>query len=180
MTEKRPTIIQAIESPKLFGALPRFRTLDSWVTWLALLKAVFGLPLSVGDRSIFAKLTNRAAPPSNPREIYIIAGRRSGKSFMTALIAAFIACFGDFSQFVTAGESVAVLCLARDREQAKIVFKYVRAIVHGVPALKGMILSERADELEMSTGATVMVKSNDFRGVRGLTVVCCVADEICF
>jgi hypothetical protein len=147
---------------------------------MLLLRVIFGLPISDQESELFYRLTKRRKPPSSLREIYIIAGRRSGKSFITALIAAFLACFGDFRAFIAAGETLAVLCLARDREQAKIVFRYVRAILNGVPALKVMVIAERADEIELASGVTVMVKSNDFRGVRGLTLAAVVADEICF
>lgn len=177
---RRPNIIEAIENKRVFGFLPRFRSLDTWASWMVVLKAIFGLPLDDAELLVFSKLTNRVSPPTDPREIYIIAGRRSGKSFMTALIATFMACFSDFRQYVTVGETLVILCLARDREQAKIVFRYVQAILHAVPVLKAMIVAERQDEIELMTGTTVMVKSNDFRGVRGLTICLCICDEICF
>ena len=60
---KRPTIIQAIESKKVFGSLPRFRSLDTWGAWMVVLKAIFGLPMSVDDLVIFHGHTGRASPP---------------------------------------------------------------------------------------------------------------------
>ena len=87
-----------------------------------------------GRLAIFQKHTGRTIPPMNgSKESFIICGRRGGKSFMTALIAVFIAAFGDFKDYVTLGESLAVVCLARDRDQAKIVYRYIRSILHAIP-----------------------------------------------
>jgi hypothetical protein len=43
-----------------------------------------------------------------------------------------------------------------------------------------MIEVERADEIELNNGVTVMVKTSDYRAIRGLTVAACIADEIAF
>jgi ABC-type uncharacterized transport system substrate-binding protein len=43
-----------------------------------------------------------------------------------------------------------------------------------------MIVDQRADEIELTTGVTIMVKASDFGGVRGPTIACVVADEIAF
>jgi hypothetical protein len=114
------------------------------------------------------------------RETYLVIGRRGGKSFMSALICVYIACFSNFSSYVNVGESLAVLCLARDRDQARIVLKYVRAILHHVAVLRQMIVRETADEIELTSGVTIMVKASDFGGVRGLTLCCVVCDELAF
>jgi hypothetical protein len=99
---------------------------------------------------------------------------------MSALITCFIACFIDFKPFVTLGETLAVMCLARDKEQARIVFRYIKAILNHIPALRSMIIDQRTDEVELTTGVTIMVKASDFGGVRGPTIACVVADEIAF
>jgi hypothetical protein len=125
--KRRPNIIEAIENKRVFGALPRFRSLDTWGSWLVVLKAIFGLPLTVDDLVIFHRHTGRASPPlGGSKETYLIIGRRGGKSFISALITCFVSCFGDFSQFITVGETLAVMCLARDKDQARIVFKYIK------------------------------------------------------
>jgi Phage Terminase len=178
---KRPTIIQAIESKRVFGSLPRFRSLDTWASWLVVLKAIFGLPMTPGDLVVFHTHTGRASPPlGGAKETYLIIGRRGGKSFISALITCFVSCFGDFREFITVGETLAVMCLARDKEQARIVFKYVKAILNHVPVLRAMIAAERNDEIELSTGVTVMVKASDFGGVRGPTIACVICDELAF
>jgi hypothetical protein len=56
----------------------------------------------------------------------------------------------------------------------------VKAILNHIPALKSMIVDQRADEIELTTGVTIMVKASDFGGVRGPTIPSVVADEIAF
>jgi Terminase large subunit, ATPase domain len=179
--KRKPNIIEAIKNPKLFGSLPRFKKFDSWSSWLVVLKAIFGLPMTADDLAIFIRHTGRVTPPeAGSKETYLVIGRRGGKSFISALITCFIACFLDFKPFITVGETLVVMCLARDKEQARIVFRYVKAILNHVPALRNMIADQRADEIELTTGITIMVKASDFGGVRGPTIACVVADEIAF
>ena len=174
-------IVDAIKNQRLFGCLPRFKSLDTWTAWLVVLKAIFGLAMTADDLAIFQRHTGRFSSPVNgSKETYLIIGRRGGKSFISALVTCFIACFIDFSPFITVGETLAVMCLAKDKDQARIVFRYVKAILNHIPALKGMIVDQRADEIELTTGVTIMIKASDFGGVRGPTIACVVADEIAF
>src|SRR5262249_39717999 len=92
----------------------------------------------------------------------------------------FIACFYDFRRYLSPGETGMVLILARDREQSKVVFSYIAGILDSVIALKQMVSRQTADEIELVNGITIAVKTSDFRGVRGVTVVCCICDEVCF
>ena len=178
---RKPNIIEAIKNPKLFGSLPRFNKLDTWTAWLVVLKAIFGMAMTDEDLIIFSRHTGRALPPhGGSKETYLIIGRRGGKSFISALITSYIGCFVDFKHYITVGETLVVMCLARDKEQARIVFRYVRAILNHVPALRCMIVDQRTDEIELTTGVTIMVKASDFGGVRGPTIACVVADEIAF
>src|SRR5436190_16744860 len=179
--KRKPNIIEAIKNPKLFGSLPRFKKLETWTAWLVVLKAIFGLPMTAEDLVLFKRHTGRLLPPvGGSKETYLIIGRRDGKSFISALVTYFIACFIDFNPFITVGETLVVMCLARDKEQARIVFRYVKAILNYVPALRSMIVDQRTDEIELTTGVTIMIKASDFGGVRGPTIACVVADEIAF
>src|SRR5262245_41084451 len=104
--KRKPNIIEAIRNPKLFGSLPRFKKLDTWTSWLVVLKAIFGLPMTPDDLVVFHRHTGRVfSPLGGSKETYLIIGRRGGKSFISALITCFVSCFGDFSQFITVGET---------------------------------------------------------------------------
>ena len=69
------------------------------------------------------------------KESYAIVGRRGGKSRIVSFAAVFIACFYDFKKYLAPGETGMLLTLARDREQSKVVFNYIRGILEAVPAL---------------------------------------------
>ena len=178
---KTTTIIGAIKDKRLFGSLPKFKKLDTWTSWIVVLKAIFGLPMDGAELEIFQRHTGRTTPPlGGSKETYLIIGRRGGKSFISALVTCFIACFIDFREFISIGETLAVMCLAKDKDQARIVFKYVKAILNYVPTLQAMIVDQRGDEIELTTGVVIMVKASDFGGVRGPTIACVIADEIAF
>jgi len=88
-------IIKAINDPHLFQApLP---DLKSWASWVVFLKALFALPMTKAELTLYRQCTGRQIPPDKPfREAWCPTGRRSGKSFIAALVAVFIACFFDY------------------------------------------------------------------------------------
>ncbi len=178
---KARDIITAIKHPQLFGSLPAFRTLDTWTAWLVWLKAIFCLPMTPPELALFHQCTGRESPPkTEPSEAFTIVGRRGGKSFISALTAVFIACFREYRQYLNAGEQAVVLVLARDRDQARIIFKYIRGLLSAIPVLYQMVKNEKANEIEIDTGVTLMVKTSDYRSIRGLTLVTVICDEISF
>lgn len=171
-------ILTAIHSPALFR--PWFRDLETWHAWFAFLRALFALPMEDTDRAIFAECAGRAEPPTAPAtEAWLIVGRRGGKSLVLATIAVYLAVFRDWSAHLVPGESACVQVIATDRRQAKIIFRYARAMLR-VPALKRLVLSEDDDTLALSTGVNIAVTTCSFRAVRGYTVVAALADEIAF
>ena len=52
-----------------------------------------------------------------------------------------------------------MLVLARDRDQAKIVFRYIKGILGAVTPLAAMIVNEKADEIDLENSVTLMVKT---------------------
>src|SRR5215472_5970400 len=178
---KPPSIIECIRHKQIFGSLPAFQSLDTWQAWLSWLKAIFAIPMTEDELAVYLQCTGRQEPPRTvPTEIYTICGRRGGKSFISSLTACFIACFSNFKRYLNAGERAAILILARDRDQAKIVFNYVSGILHAVHPLAAMIAVERADEIELDNDVIIMVKTSDYRAIRGLTVAAAILDEVAF
>jgi hypothetical protein len=59
-----------------------------------------------------------------------------------------VACFGSYKRYLNAGEKAVILVLARDRDQAKIVFSYVAGLLRAIPPLHDMIEVERADRAQ--------------------------------
>jgi hypothetical protein len=181
MNKKKMTIVDAIKDKHVFGSLSAFASLDTWKAWIALLKAEEGLPMNDDELGTYRKCTGRTRPPTRPaREIYEIIARRGGKSFMSAVRLSFKMAFTDFSPYLGPGEKAAGIITTRDREQSRVVFDYVSGIFRSIPVLNAMIVAERADEIELSNGAIIMVKTSDYRSIRGLTVAFAVLDEVSF
>jgi phage terminase large subunit-like protein len=175
------TVIEALSSKKLFGHLPEFKKLESWASWIVWLKALFALPMTEPELETYRQCTKRQRPPAKePTESATIVGRRGGKSKMAALVGAFIAAFVDFTAYLSTGERPMVLILARDKEQARVVYGYFTGILKKVPALRAMIASESGDEVTLTNGVVIAIKTSDYRTVRGVTVVCCICDEVAF
>jgi len=179
MKRRSISIVEAIKDRRLFGSL--FPDLSSWSSWLVFLKAAFGIPMDPKELELYRACTKRTDPTANgAKEAYAIVGRRGGKSRIVSFAAVYIACFYSFRKYLAPGETGMVLILARDRDQAKVVFNYIGGILKSVGALNQMVTNWRSDEIELQNGITIAVKTSDYRAVRGVTLVCCIADEVAF
>lgn len=173
------TIIQAIHDPNLFR--PFFKNLETWVTWLVVLKAIFALPMTEPERLIFTELTGRLTPPTTPAmEIWLIMGRRAGKSFIIAVIVLYLAAFKDYRPYLAPGERATVQVMAADRKQARIIMRYVTGLLEQIPMLAAMIERKDAESIELSNRVTIEVTTNSFRTTRGYTCCACICEEISF
>lgn len=172
-------IIQAIESDKVFK--PLFRDLRSWRAWLVFLKALFALPMERDERRLFKKCTGlKKAPAMQARESYVIAGRRSGKSFISAVVSVFLALFHDWKPFLATGEKGWIFIIATDRAQAKIIKNYVSGILASSPLFRKAVKRELRDEIELQNNIIISIKTCDFRSIRGYTVVAAICEELAF
>lgn len=152
-----------------------------WLVWRVFLKGIFALPMSGEELAIYQRFTGReTATSEQAREAWLVCGRRSGKSYITAFIAVFLACFREYRQYLSPGERGVVMVLAADRKQARVIFRYILAFLNGVPMLKRLIVAERADGLELSNGIDIEIHTASFKSVRGYTVVAALCDEIAF
>lgn len=173
------TIIDAIHDLNLFR--PLFKNLDTWRAWFVVLKAIFAIPMTEEERVIFTQLTNRTTPPADQvQECWFVVGRRGGKSFIVALIAVFLACFRDYREHLGPGERGVIMVIATDRKQARVIMRYVIAMVRSVPMLEMMILRQDAESVDLDNQVTIEITTASYRTIRGYTVLTCVFDEIAF
>jgi hypothetical protein len=173
------TIIKAANDPKLFG--PWFRNAATWQAWFAFLAALFALPMTPEQFETYKQCTGRTVPPSAPAiEGWLICGRRAGKSFILALISVFLGCFSVYDKHLAPGERATVLIIACDRKQARVIFRYVAALLRDVPMLAAMIERETAEGFDLSNGVTIEIATASFRSVRGYAIVAALVDEIAF
>ncbi len=97
-TQSAVTIIGSVYDPELFG--PWFKRRESWAAWFVFLRALFALPMSAAELEIFQKHTGRTEPSPEPAtEAWLVCGRRSGKSFILALVAVYLSVFRGLETF---------------------------------------------------------------------------------
>jgi hypothetical protein len=170
------TIIEAIQDPALFR--PLFKDLSTWATWLVVLKAIFGLRMDRTERTRFTSLTGRETPPTTQvEECWLVVGRRGGKSFIVAIIAAFLACFRDYKPYLGPGERGVIMLTATDRKQARVIMRYLMAILNTVPMLAAMIERQDAESIDLDNGISIEIMTGSYRTIRGRTVVAFVGEE---
>src|SRR6516164_1466385 len=109
------TIDQVLTDKNLLGAA--LGDPKPWGTWISILRGAFGLTLDPEQAAAFELLAGGRKPPSQRvRELWVAAGRRSGKSRMAAATAAYLACFGKYR--LSKGETGHLLVLALSKLQA--------------------------------------------------------------
>lgn len=175
---RKLTILDAMADPQLFGGW--FAKTRTWLAWCTFLRALFGLPMTLRDLGTYKRHTGRGkAPKSQAREAWLV-GRRGGKSFIVALIAVFLACFRDYRRHLAPGERATVMVLATDRRQARVIMRYVTALLEGVPMLRRLVERTGMESIDLSNSVTIEVHTASFRSVRGYTVAAAILDEIAF
>nr|WP_249150474.1 hypothetical protein [Bradyrhizobium sp. JYMT SZCCT0180] len=152
----------------------------TWNAWRAILKAAFALPMSPEEIAFFRSVADRDPPAERVQELWIVAGRRGGKDSIASVIAAHAAALFREGGQLRPGERALVMCLANDRDQAKIVLNYARAYFTDIPLLQGMVERETAYGFELNNKIDIAVSTNSFRAVRGRPVLCAILDEIAF
>jgi hypothetical protein len=116
------SIIDAVNDKALFASHFKdrwFGPKDTWRPWLAFLSTAFALPMSDDSLALFKQCTGLDTPPTERvKECWLVCGRRSGKSRILALTAAYLATLVDWSKYLSEGEPgviqiVAVTALKR-------------------------------------------------------------------
>ena len=170
-------IDEALTDPNLLGAA--LGKPETWATWLAALKAAFGIALTEEEHQTFASIAGNREPPSHRvNQMWAVAGRGSGKSRISAAIAVYTACF--LKHDLDPGETGYVLTLAGSKDQAQLVFNYAAAFMRRSAILQKMISSVSAYEIKLTNKVIIAVHSNSFRLIRGKTLLAVICDEVSF
>jgi hypothetical protein len=170
------SIIDTLLDPKAFA--PAFPKLETWSSWLVFLKGLYGLPMDENELAIFRVFTGRQVPnPEGYAEAYAVVGRRGGKSRISATIGAYEAIFGNWEARLSKGERGWIFIIATDRAQSQVVLSYLRSLINVFPGIKER---EGTEEIHLSSGISIGVKTCSFRGTRGFSTIGVVADEIAF
>jgi hypothetical protein len=165
-------------TPALAG--PEFSG-PTWSTWRVIARLIDGDAhlLTADEQTLALKLTGRTKLPTTaPREMYVGAGRRGGKSRFGSVVAAWLAA-QDYPQ-LSPGETAVVAHVAPDRRQASIDLSYCRGLIDSSPLLRAELINSTQDTLTFRHGTALEVATASYRTVRGRTLAGAVIDESAF
>jgi hypothetical protein len=173
----RIDIDHALADPNLLGAA--LGDGETWQTWRIVLRAAFALPLTDAEHRVFATIAgDRGLPKQRVRELWAVAGRRSGKTRIAAAISVYIATIVQHK--LAPGEVGYVLLLAASRSQASIAFSYVCGFLEASPILRQQVESMTADEVRLKGNVVIGVHAGSYRTIRGRSLLAVVGDETSF
>ncbi|KAA8984557.1 hypothetical protein [Halospina sp. K52047b] len=153
---------------------------ESWSAWRALLAGFYGLPLNEAEQDHWQALTGRTEPTQPHDELWLVVGRRGGKSQCAALLAVYEAAFRDHTDRLSPGEVATVAVLAADRKQARTVFRYVSGLLRSNPMTEQLIVKEDRETLELVNRTAIEITTASYRSTRGYTFAAVLADELAF
>lgn len=172
--EKPRDIIEAIQRKDCFGHFMAGKKFEAWTSFL---KAIYNIEMTPDEEEIYQLCTSRRRYSDEFQEVYCLAGRRSGKSSVSALIACWQSLFSGQADELSPGENGYIFLIATDRKQASIVLSYVRAILSN---FKFEIEKDLAWDIHLKNQVIISVKPATYRAGRGFTTLAIIADELCF
>lgn len=169
---------EALADPNLFGTI---LSGASWLPWRIQLIAMMGEPLTSDERDIFRALTMRDHEPLQPvEELWAVVGRRGGKTRAAAVASAYLAALCDWRDTLVPGERGRLPYLAASIKQASIAFQYADALFTDLPLLANLVTDRSKEVISLSNRIDLEVRAATWRGLRGVTSIAVVADEIAF
>jgi hypothetical protein len=148
--------------------------------WTVLWRAVDGLPLDAEQLAAWRLHTGRQDAPAAPcREVWVLAGRRSGKSENVMLRATWRCISRPWSEVLSPGEVGVIPVVASDRDQARNSLHYLKGLAKQPPVVPYVAQITR-DSVRFRTGAEVRVVTASWRATRGYTFLDAVLEECAF
>ncbi len=151
----------------------------SWATWRAVLKAAHALPVTDGEREVLERLTGRETLLDRPcREVWLLLGRRSGKSIIGGLLAVYATTCKTYT--LAPGEVGVFMCIAADRKQSRVIKRYISGLLRSHPSLEVLIDRETQEAIWLTNGLCVEIHTCSFKPLRGYTCIGAAVDEVAF
>jgi hypothetical protein len=171
-------IISAFNDQNLFGST---FSGPSWRNWRAVLRGIYGLPMSAAEMKIYGAVSGRTEAPHIPAtEAHIIAGRRSGKSTIAAGIAVYTAIARDYRPYLAPGAFATIFVVSPDRTQSRIVHRTVRGLIEQSPLLRDQVARDTETSIELKSGVAIEVGTASARTLRGYSCPLVILDEEAF
>jgi hypothetical protein len=143
-----------------------------------ILKSIYGRPLTDKELDLYRRATGRDIyEEMEIEEATVVAGRRGGKTTLSAFIVIFEA-FRDHG--LPQGQDGYVMLLAPTLKQAKIAFRYIRNYLRKSPILTKLIKKVTRDEIILENNVVIGCFPSNHDSVRGRTLIAVVCDEIAF
>ena len=102
------------------------------------------------------------------------------KDSIASLIIAHMATFFAGQGRLRPGEKALCQLLAVNREQSEIVLELVRPFFRNIAPLRQMVVNETETGLLLSNNVEITIETNNFRALRGKTVLLSIFDECSF
>jgi hypothetical protein len=169
---------EALRDVRLLGA--SFRG-PSWRPWHVLAKIISGQPLDDSEMALVFECTGRRVLPKNPpRRLYLLVGRRGGKSrFLSALAVWVAALAANWRNLMAPGEPAVVMLVACDKKQAAVLRRYADGLLQA-PLLAPEVVRRTEERIELRSGAVLEITTNDHRLIRGRSAIAVLGDEVSF
>jgi hypothetical protein len=175
------SILAAINSPHIFA--PAFASNPgSWHAWFTFAAVVFGEneSLDEDDLALFRECTGRETPRGPYRTVHLCCGRRGGKSYISGLIAVYLAAFKDYRPYLAAGQRAMIVIVCPDRDQSANLLRFIGGMFDDSPTLGKLIERRDRDSFELSTRCTITIMTASFRTIRGYVISCAILDELAY
>ena len=153
---------------------------SSWQAWVVIMKVLAGAPLDQTESKLFTRITDRQEIPAAVRQLWVLAGRRSGKSMVAAFFGVYYAALRDWGNVLARGELGVVQIICPDRKQGRVILNYAKAFVEEIPELAQSVEQIAKESIEFTNGIRLEIRTASYRTVRGYSVVCCIVDEAAF
>jgi hypothetical protein len=143
---------------------------------------MYGLPMSDEEFEIFRKHTGRSRRPvERSSEVWLVAGRRSRKSAMAALIGVYEAAFRDHSKYLAPGERAQIPIVAKNMEEANQIRAFAAGILTSHPLLSHLLEKEPTSlEIALTSRCDMKIRAATHMAGRSKNVPCFLGDEIAF
>ena len=111
------------------------------------------------------------------QELVLALGRRSGKSLLASIWAAYDAIFGEYEGCLRPDEPRYIVCVATNRDQAGIVYRNIGGFF-SLPVLAPLVMSETSEELWLRNNVCIKVLPCSSRAGRGWAISTIILDEL--
>ena len=108
----------------------------------------------------------------------LLAGRRSGKSLLSDIIACYEAVMRDFASLLRAGETRFIIIVSVRQDNAELHITNIRKLLQHNRDMSRLIVSEAKDRLELSNGVVILSLPASARAGRGFTASTLILDEL--